>query len=267
MVGPVGVDRMCEVNPPITPAPRTGPASASTPTPAASSPTRASPPPTCPEAEGQMGLRHDRRRPADGDRRLAVRHQPHGQVLRARRQDRLRPLGGRRRRLAHHADDREVRHLAQRLGDLRRRSDPHGPRHRRPDRQGDLEDRPAGDPPGRRHHRHAGRLRRPGVRAASPPARSRRRCQPTYRCCTLPRLAGRAGSEDRQDPVEDLRHHRAAARHPQELGRGELQGPAGGAIWSAPTADAKRGLVYVATGDSYTDADDQGRRRHRSPSR
>ncbi len=32
-----------------------------------------------------------------------------------------------------------------------------------------------------------------------------------------------------------------------------MQGPAGGAIWSAPTADAKRGLVYVATGDSYTD--------------
>jgi polyvinyl alcohol dehydrogenase (cytochrome) len=32
----------------------------------------------------------------------------------------------------------------------------------------------------------------------------------------------------------------------------QQQGPAGGAIWSAPTADAKRGLVYVATGDSYT---------------
>ena len=32
-----------------------------------------------------------------------------------------------------------------------------------------------------------------------------------------------------------------------------MQGPAGGAIWSAPTADPKRGLVYVATGDSYTD--------------
>jgi polyvinyl alcohol dehydrogenase (cytochrome) len=35
---------------------------------------------------------------------------------------------------------------------------------------------------------------------------------------------------------------------------GQLQGPAGGAIWSTPTADPKRGLVYVATGDSYTDA-------------
>ena len=33
-----------------------------------------------------------------------------------------------------------------------------------------------------------------------------------------------------------------------------IRGPAGGAIWSAPTVDLKRGLVYVGTGDSYTDA-------------
>jgi polyvinyl alcohol dehydrogenase (cytochrome) len=38
----------------------------------------------------------------------------------------------------------------------------------------------------------------------------------------------------------------------------QMQGPAGGAIWSAPTADAKRGVVYVATGDSYTDVDTKG---------
>ena len=37
-----------------------------------------------------------------------------------------------------------------------------------------------------------------------------------------------------------------------------MQGPAGGAIWSAPTADVKRGLVYVATGDSYTDEPTKG---------
>jgi len=33
----------------------------------------------------------------------------------------------------------------------------------------------------------------------------------------------------------------------------QMYGPAGGAIWSAPTIDTKRGLLYVATGDSYTD--------------
>ena len=34
-----------------------------------------------------------------------------------------------------------------------------------------------------------------------------------------------------------------------------MYGPAGAAIWGAPTVDAKRGLIYVATGDSYTDID------------
>jgi polyvinyl alcohol dehydrogenase (cytochrome) len=34
----------------------------------------------------------------------------------------------------------------------------------------------------------------------------------------------------------------------------QMYGPAGGAIWSAPTVDARRGLLYVATGDGYTDA-------------
>jgi polyvinyl alcohol dehydrogenase (cytochrome) len=33
----------------------------------------------------------------------------------------------------------------------------------------------------------------------------------------------------------------------------QMHGPAGAAIWSAPTIDAKRGVLYVATGDSYTD--------------
>jgi polyvinyl alcohol dehydrogenase (cytochrome) len=33
----------------------------------------------------------------------------------------------------------------------------------------------------------------------------------------------------------------------------QMYGPAGAAIWSAPTIDAKRGVLYVTTGDSYTD--------------
>jgi polyvinyl alcohol dehydrogenase (cytochrome) len=37
-----------------------------------------------------------------------------------------------------------------------------------------------------------------------------------------------------------------------------MYGPGGGAIWSAPTIDANRGLVYVATGDSYTDVPHEG---------
>ena len=38
----------------------------------------------------------------------------------------------------------------------------------------------------------------------------------------------------------------------------QMFGPAGGAIWSSPTIDARRGLLYVATGDSYTDVKEDG---------
>jgi len=33
----------------------------------------------------------------------------------------------------------------------------------------------------------------------------------------------------------------------------QMYGPAGGAIWSSPTIDIDRGVLYVGTGDSYTD--------------
>jgi polyvinyl alcohol dehydrogenase (cytochrome) len=35
----------------------------------------------------------------------------------------------------------------------------------------------------------------------------------------------------------------------------QMYGPAGGAIWLAPTVDAKRGVIYVGTGNSYTDVE------------
>jgi polyvinyl alcohol dehydrogenase (cytochrome) len=41
-------------------------------------------------------------------------------------------------------------------------------------------------------------------------------------------------------------------------GGGKVQGPAGAAVWAAPTVDMKRGLVYAVTGDSYTDVDTDG---------
>ena len=33
----------------------------------------------------------------------------------------------------------------------------------------------------------------------------------------------------------------------------QMHGPAGGAIWSAPTIDKQRGVLYIGTGNSYTD--------------
>ena len=41
-------------------------------------------------------------------------------------------------------------------------------------------------------------------------------------------------------------------------GGGKVQGPAGAAVWAAPSIDRKRGLAYVVTGDSYTDVDTIG---------
>ncbi len=35
----------------------------------------------------------------------------------------------------------------------------------------------------------------------------------------------------------------------------QMYGPAGGAIWSSPTLDLKRGVIYGATGNSYTDVE------------
>ncbi len=38
----------------------------------------------------------------------------------------------------------------------------------------------------------------------------------------------------------------------------QMWGPSGSAIWSAPTIDAKRGVLYAATGDSYVREDNEG---------
>ncbi len=82
--------------------------------------------------------------------------------------------------------------------------------------------------------------------------------QPTYACCyfqgALAALDLKTGKTLWNTTIlpEPLRpSHKNSAGVMQ-------QGPAGGAIWSAPTVDAKRGLVYVATGDSYTDVDTKG---------
>jgi len=49
-----------------------------------------------------------------------------------------------------------------------------------------------------------------------------------------------------QDPPKPFKKNSAGT---------QMYGPAGGAIWSAPTLDLKRGLIYVGAGNSYTDID------------
>jgi polyvinyl alcohol dehydrogenase (cytochrome) len=82
--------------------------------------------------------------------------------------------------------------------------------------------------------------------------------QPNYSCCTfrgsLAALDLKTGQKLWQTYMitEPLGPTRKNANGVQ------MQGPAGAPVWASPTADAKRGLVYVVTGDSYTDAPTEG---------
>jgi polyvinyl alcohol dehydrogenase (cytochrome) len=76
-----------------------------------------------------------------------------------------------------------------------------------------------------------------------------------YQCCTfrgsLVALDAETGTQKWKsytvfDPAKPFRVNKAGV---QRLG------PAGAALWSSPTIDVKRKLIYVATGDSYTDED------------
>jgi polyvinyl alcohol dehydrogenase (cytochrome) len=78
-----------------------------------------------------------------------------------------------------------------------------------------------------------------------------------YRCCSfrgsVVALDLTTGRKEWQSYViaEPQRAFRNATGQP-------MIGPAGAGIWSAPTIDPKRGAVYVATGNSYTDIHTQG---------
>ena len=82
--------------------------------------------------------------------------------------------------------------------------------------------------------------------------------QPNYSCCTfrgsLAALDLKTGQKQWQTYMitEPLQPTRKNANGIQ------MQGPAGAPVWASPTVDAKRGLVYVVTGDSYTDATTDG---------
>lgn len=75
---------------------------------------------------------------------------------------------------------------------------------------------------------------------------------PDYECCTfrgslvaLDTTTGEVAWKTYVIPTEP------APRGKSAKGK-TLYGPSGGAIWSAPTVDAKRGVVYAATGNNYT---------------
>jgi polyvinyl alcohol dehydrogenase (cytochrome) len=82
--------------------------------------------------------------------------------------------------------------------------------------------------------------------------------QKTYPCCSfrgsLAALDLKTGKLQWQTYMitEPLRPTRKNADGVQ------MQGPAGAAIWAAPSVDEKRGLIYVVTGDSYTEVETKG---------
>lgn len=79
---------------------------------------------------------------------------------------------------------------------------------------------------------------------------------PQYECCkfrgSVVALDGESGKQLwKSYTVPDP----SIARSKKSKTGAPLWGPAGAAVWSAPTIDAQRKLVYVATGDSYTDSE------------
>jgi polyvinyl alcohol dehydrogenase (cytochrome) len=77
--------------------------------------------------------------------------------------------------------------------------------------------------------------------------------QPKYECCTF---RGSIVALDGATGAQLWKTHTVQER-PQAVGKNAagttLYKPAGAAVWSSPTIDAQRGVVYVATGNSYTD--------------
>ncbi|HUZ13781.1 MAG TPA: PQQ-binding-like beta-propeller repeat protein [Caulobacteraceae bacterium] len=82
--------------------------------------------------------------------------------------------------------------------------------------------------------------------------------QPSYPCCSF---RGGVAALDAASGKLLWKTHAIAARpapsHKNGAGT-QMQGPAGAAVWSAPTIDARLGLLFVATGDSYTDVKQRG---------
>src|SRR5262249_39508797 len=77
--------------------------------------------------------------------------------------------------------------------------------------------------------------------------------RPNYECCTF------RGSVSALDATtgEVAWKTYSIAEEPKPRGKStagaQLWGPSGGGIWSAPTVDVRRRVLYVATGNGYSD--------------
>lgn len=98
---------------------------------------------------------------------------------------------------------------------------------------------------------HEGRLYVPVASFEEGPA-----ADPTYECCTfrgsVVALDSQTGKQIWKTYVIPSAPHRTGKNR---AGR-DTWGPSGAAVWTAPTIDKKRGLIYVGTGDQYSDPED-----------
>ena len=74
-----------------------------------------------------------------------------------------------------------------------------------------------------------------------------RTTNPEYACCTFRGSVVALRIKDGSQVWKTF----TIAEKPRQTGKNEW-GPSGAGVWSAPTLDAKRGVLYVSTGDNYS---------------
>lgn len=75
---------------------------------------------------------------------------------------------------------------------------------------------------------------------------------PTYECCTF---RGALVALDTKTGKRIWKTYTVGEPQPTKISKtkAQLRGPSGASIWSAPTLDEKSDLIYVATGNNYSD--------------
>ena len=79
--------------------------------------------------------------------------------------------------------------------------------------------------------------------------------QPGYACCTFRGSVAAVDTASGKIAWQTRTIDQAPQPYHRQNNPVGLFGPAGGAVWNTPTIDAKRGLLYVGTGNDYTDID------------
>ena len=74
-----------------------------------------------------------------------------------------------------------------------------------------------------------------------------------YACCTFRGSLSALDAATGAVIWKIVHHSRGTEAHAQEPMGVQLTGPSGAAVWSSPTVDLERGMVFVTTGDSYSD--------------